>query len=77
MSQEDESLELDIAERRFEHPLYGVACNRRGEVILCGGGGIAKTGVPNAMVCRKTIVLYSIRFFSFFFFSNSLVFFSL
>ena len=32
-------------------PLYAIAITPGGHVVVAGGGGAAKTGVPNAIVC--------------------------
>lgn len=32
-----------------EYPMYGLAATTQGHVIVCGGGGVAKTGVPNCI----------------------------
>jgi hypothetical protein len=32
-------------------PLYTVVCNNKGEILVGGGGGASKTGIPNGIVC--------------------------
>lgn len=34
-------------------PLYSVVATKKGNVILGGGGGESKTGIPNGLVCRN------------------------
>ena len=44
-----------------DFPVYSVSSLREGEFYLAGGGGKAKTGVPNALVSQGYIYNASIK----------------
>lgn len=45
-------------------PLYAVNVLDKDHFLIAGGGGAAKTGVPNALVCANCFHLFSQIFYS-------------
>ena len=46
-------------------PLYAVNVLDREHFLIAGGGGAAKTGVPNALVCSVVCFRYFVKIFCF------------
>lgn len=43
-------------------PLYAVNVLDKDHFLIAGGGGAAKTGVPNALVCVFALYLFTLIF---------------
>ena len=47
-------------------PLYAVNVLDKDHFLIAGGGGAAKTGVPNALVCIFALYLFTLIFYKYF-----------
>lgn len=47
------------------YPLFTATCLKEGEIVIGGGGGASKTGVPNGLVSVLShfLLLFNVLFF--------------